>query len=342
MDLERLKHQYKFLTSWPEYNLDGLRGIIVNDYGEKACSKIEGVNKYHMKKNCIKFYSILENLVHRVGLTSSKYGIWNEFLDRVRNAEEKFDYSSPVVESFNYIFGSLVEENILKNFNKYKKLPGNSNEVEDIMKLFYFSSNAGNIHDYMGNPDNEHYESSCKFINECLTIYKKYKDTKCSPSSANTFGGSTICLELNNFFDKYVNHVYPELRRVKHLKLDEENPTALLTCPSKVAHHGGNPFWSFLGNYSQLSLTGKGVVGSFIALGILIPLFILYKFTALGSSMNPKVRQTRRIWRNMDHRYASSTTLGDDDEESNDSTEYFPSRSYMEYFPPQENVHFHR
>ncbi|GAB64541.1 KIR-like CYIR protein [Plasmodium cynomolgi strain B] len=116
MDLERLKNQYKFLTSWPEYNFDELRGIIVNDYENSTCKKIEGVNQYHRKKNCITFYSILENLVHRVGLTSSKHDIWKEFLGRI-NAEENFDYSSPVIGNFNYIFGSLLEENILKNFN---------------------------------------------------------------------------------------------------------------------------------------------------------------------------------------------------------------------------------
>ncbi|SBT70179.1 PIR protein [Plasmodium malariae] len=214
-----LKKKYPFLVYWPDYSFEGLRGIYKSKYEDMCTSDGAAFNN---RLYCIKLFSILESLFMRRGLGANNK-IFEEGKKWFIANKESIKLNTDEMNDFIKKLGVLLEGTYVDDFKTYQGLYGNNTEVMDILKLYYFSENSGTINHIMGSPDHKDYYSTCKFINECLEIYNKYKNFKCSGNNNITYSNpSTICAEVNHFYSKYKLHLlgnlmYPRGRRIRKM-----------------------------------------------------------------------------------------------------------------------------
>ncbi|KAI4840874.1 PIR protein [Plasmodium brasilianum] len=310
MSVKQIKRQLYFLENWPEYNFDSLRGIVNDAYRTTECININGFGLHKSKENCVKLHTILDNLENILDLSHGKFSnIWNSFRNVISYKPENKVYSSTAMDNFIDTFGKIVEENYVKNFNKYKNLNGTEEEVIDTMMLYYFVENLGNINRMISNAHDKNNNICCWFINHCLEIVRKYQNGKCSNYNINDkSSGSTICIEVKNFLAQYGEKLYLHIKYLQNLdKLEPKHSiTDAILCSSEDPFR--NNFHSFFRSSSELTKTGKG-------------------FTPLSSYINPQYRRTRRIWRNIE-RNAENKFINDDSQ-SEESARHIPN--YMDY-----------
>ncbi|SBS99807.1 PIR Superfamily Protein [Plasmodium malariae] len=288
---DELKKKYPFLVYWPDYSFEGLRGIYKSKY-EDMCIYNNG--SVYNRPYCIKLFSILESLFIRRGLGANNK-IFEEGKKWFKENKESIKLNSDEMNDFIKKLGVSLEETYVNDFKTYQGLYGNNTEVIDILKLYYFSENSGTINHIMGSPDHKDYYSTCKFINECLEIYNKYKNFKCSGNNNITYSNpSTICAEVNHFYSKYKLHLYYTLRGMHNISKGTTNDTAPIKCLRDPSES------SFFGENQKLSTGGKAGVAILSVFGIFLIFYMLYKLTPLGNLMYPRGRRIRKMWRNVE------------------------------------------
>ncbi|GAB64542.1 VIR-like CYIR protein [Plasmodium cynomolgi strain B] len=288
---KQLQQEYPFLVNTPVYDFDILKGRYDGDSYGKVCDDITAgsyaIN--YNKTQCIKFFSNLDAMLLKGALGDN-----NVFMKNITewfSAEKRnFENVPQFMLSFNKNFEENIRKTVVENFAKFTKLDWNQRELEDILKLYYFKVNAEKIKSILlGDISTKEYGKMCKFVNECLDIYRKYKNTRCTDKLLNANSGSTICYELEPFAETYEKELYnasvPRHKGVVSLKNDPVN--ARVYCSVYEAQYGYNPLGVFFKNkLSTLSGNGKLMVaGLSITAGMvlfyfcarLVELFYMYK-----------------------------------------------------------------
>ncbi|SBT02035.1 PIR Superfamily Protein [Plasmodium ovale curtisi] len=316
MALADLGKEYDFLVSKPVYQFDYLRGFYKESKYSDICRELKGNSEYINKNTCINLFGILDNVFNR-GLLGSNKQIFSNFYKWFNINTGNLDLTSDFMRDLMYYFSSFVKESINSNFKTYSESYANSTELKDITKLFYFTQNVGNIKEGVENVDGPNYRKYLKFINECLNIYRKYKNTKCSEKYPYTFTGSTICFEVDSFFNSYESILFPTLRYMSKVKTKNASPNDVI---SYSAHEDKYPMIisSIFGERSsELSTISSASIIGFSIFGFVLILFMLYKFTPLGSRINPRMKRTRRIWRDIESDYVQQLHQDDNVQEEN-------------------------
>ncbi|SBT58736.1 PIR Superfamily Protein [Plasmodium ovale wallikeri] len=273
--LENLKIQYPFLKNWPRYN--ELNGKFERNY---------------------------EN--YRNGSDDKKHEFWMDFMTWFYDNRKSDYYSNAYKGELEHVVQAAYDGTFPNN-EYLRKILAHKDKVENFMKLYYFSQNIRDIREILSNQESGTYVDTCKFVNECLRIFSQFKKDYCHDLKwKNPPGDNTICKELSIFFDKYENHLYGQLKNHNKMSSLAENPDrAQVRCDLDYSLFY-TPFWSmYKTNTSELTVFGTFVFGLIFMAGAYIFLFLLYKFTPLGSIIHPKQRrQVRRMWRNIEREHA--------------------------------------
>ncbi|GAB64543.1 KIR-like CYIR protein [Plasmodium cynomolgi strain B] len=300
--VKALQNEYKFMNYWPDYHFDSLRGIYNSEF-ESMCGGLKGSSEYINKQNCVKLFSIIDNVIHRGGIKVND-DIWDTIKKLFDENKVNIDLTSN--HMIRYINGLAegLQKGLLDDFKKFKNSYGNYYELDHIAKLFYFSQNLGDIKKIMNSPDNANFASCCEFVNQCLDIYRRIKDLKCSGNSHSKFNPSTLCVEMNSFMEAYKTGLYPDL---KYRKLVETNSDAAIYGPINCDYYKPAKK-GFLSRYigydmEDLSLGSKLTLVSFTVLLGSLGMFMLYKYTPLGKLYGGDKKRRRRTWRRMGHPY---------------------------------------
>ncbi|ANQ06038.1 KIR-like protein [Plasmodium coatneyi] len=321
--VQAMKKEYPFLKNWRDYNFDDERALY-NSKFESICSDWQGTAKYLNKHNCIKLFSIIDTVINR-GKVKGDDEIWKSLKEWFEKPNKNTEFTPELIKKYINEIGDELNKVLQNDFRKFKSTHENNIEFGHIAMLFYFIQNVAEIKPLMENPSNSQFPSACAFVNHCLEIYRQIKELKCSGNSSTNYSGSTICVEINSFLEKYKTFLYPNLKKWEIVDIPKgaDGPIdAPLKCPYETSKR------SFLSNYpgydTDLSFGGKVGVISASALLVSVSLFMLYKFTPLGY-MFGRERRGRRTWIGMGHPYRQGmhdgmSSMGP----SSEGTDYMP------------------
>ncbi|SCO65072.1 VIR protein [Plasmodium vivax] len=298
--VKAMQKEYKFLTNWPDYHFQNMRGIYKAEF-ESLCSGLSGNSDYINKQNCVKLFSIVDNILHRGGLKVND-DIWDSIQEAFKSHKGHIDLSSEHLTKYLNDLAGVVQKGLLDDFKKFKSYYGRNYEFSYIAKLFYFTQNVGIIQSLMNSPDNPQHVPCCEFVNQCLEIYRQIKDAKCSGNAQGTFNPSTLCVEMNSFIETYKEKLYPQLKYNNLVGSDSKDP---IYGPVKCYYkNGSGGFFSSLFRYpSDMSYSGKVALISFSAFAGSMLLFMLYKYSPLGFLFGKDKKRKRRSWQRMGHPY---------------------------------------
>ncbi|CAA9986272.1 KIR-like protein [Plasmodium knowlesi strain H] len=322
--VKAMQKEYPFLKNWRDYHFEDMRGIY-NSKFESICAEIAGKSDYRSKWNCLNLFSIIDTVINR-GRVKEDDAIWTTIKKLFDRHKETIDFRSNIITRYINDMGKELQDILLEDFKKFKSTHENNYEFAHIAMLFYFTQNVVDIRELMNARSNTHFASSCKFVNHCLEIYRRIKHLKCSVNSPPNSRGSTLCVELNNFLQRYKELLYPKLKEWHIVDAPEktDDPTIFpLKCANEVPESGF--FSRYIENENHLSLGGKVGVISFSAIFVSLSLFMLYKFTPLGNIFGRDRRRRGRTWIDMGNGYGQEM---DDDMSSIDpgseGTQYMP------------------
>ncbi|SBT58213.1 PIR Superfamily Protein [Plasmodium ovale wallikeri] len=271
--LQKLKIQYPFLINWPRYN----------DLHEEDFKRT-----YDHKRS-----------------DNNKHEYWMDFMTWFYDNKKSY-YDADQYKGLDHVVQAAYDGTLPNNKYLWHIL-SDKDKVEKFMKLYYFSQNISHISAILSNQENGYYVKTCEFVNECLRTFSQFRKDYCKDVSLyNPPGDNTICKELSVFFDRYEHNLYGKLKNHNKMSSLAENPnTAQVRCDLDYSLFY-TPFWSmYKTNTSELTVFGTFVFGLFFMAGAYIFLFLLYKFTPLGSIIHPKQRrQVRRMWRNIEREHA--------------------------------------
>ncbi|SBT58208.1 PIR Superfamily Protein [Plasmodium ovale wallikeri] len=314
--------EYDFLANRPPYEFD-VQGLYKAETYKYICENLEGGYAPHKNKDiCINFFSYLEGIMMNGVVGNNK-----EFLETFKKwfSEKKppFHYTSEFMFSFNNHFKKVIQNSVMDDFNEFKDYGWNNLELTDLFKLYYFSKNITGIKQIMETGfSHGSYKKCCKFVNECIDIFRKYKNAKCAGGLANKRVGNTVCFELESFFNTFENILYPHLKskNAKVVSLKDINENDRFFCSIEETKPGYNPYGIFF-KFTKLEFTPleKSAIGGFSVFAAFLVLFILYKFTSFGSAVNPRMRRTRRMWRNVEREHMN---------QMNEHAEMFANENY--------------
>ncbi|KMZ95657.1 variable surface protein Vir8 [Plasmodium vivax Mauritania I] len=299
---KKLQDEYPFLANTIMYDFETLRGMYKEGSYGWVCDNIN-TGKYRMNVNkniCVNFFSNLDAILVK-GALGDNENFMNKLKDWFPRNKANLKSVPEFMKSFNDTFEKNIRNNIMDGFNKFVKESWNDSELEDILKLYYFKLNVARIRDILlGDITTEQYGKMCSFVNDCLDIYRKYKNSRCTERLHNSNSGSTICYELEPFAESYEKYVYlpsvPRHKGVVSLKNDPEN--ARVYCSVFESKYGYNPFGIFFKNKtSTLNSNGKIMVGGLSITAGMLLLFFLYKFTPLGNYFFPNSKKAKKRWR---------------------------------------------
>ncbi|KMZ95658.1 hypothetical protein PVMG_05671 [Plasmodium vivax Mauritania I] len=296
--VKAMQKEYKFLTNWPDYHFQNMRGIYKTDF-ESMCSGLSGNSDYINKQNCVKLFSIIDNILHRGGLKVND-DVWKGIQEAFKSHKGHIDLSSEHLTKYLNDLAGVVQKGLLDDFKKFKSYYGKNYEYSYIAQLFYFTQNVGIIKSLMNSPDSAQHVPCCEFVNQCLEIYRRIKDAKCSGNTQGSFNPSTLCVEMNSFIETYKDNLYQDL---KYRKLVDSN--SAIDGPVKCHYkNGSGGFFSSLFRYpSDMSYSGKVALISFSAFAGSMLLFMLYKYSPLGFLFGKDKKRKRRSWQRMGHPY---------------------------------------
>lgn len=305
--INELKEEYKFMKIWPEY------------------SNPQEQNSYQTIK------SSDGNAV--------RHEIWMNFLRWYydKNGYNNY-YGSYNLDKFMEPFKSVLQGKFAQNENIGAFLYDKS-KLKDLLKLYYFGRNSGNIQRILDDQAGPLYKDTCQFVNECLHIFRDLKKRYCPNGTPVNFTGNAVCNQLGEFMDKYEYRLYEPLK--KHNKMSSllKNPeSARVRCDVSESLYY-TPFFSiYKSNSDEFSTFGTLVTGGFAMFAVYLVVLILYKFTPLGLRFQSEGRRnTRRVWRNMDRDYHGSfstlSSFSDDSESvSSDNDSYVFTHPIPRYY----------
>ncbi|KJP86052.1 hypothetical protein AK88_04309 [Plasmodium fragile] len=333
--VKAMMKEYKYMTNWPDYNFDKMRGIY-NSKFQDVCNQLEGKPEYMKNKNCLNMFSVADNLMQRTGMKVDDK-VWNYIKDLLNKNKDNIDLTSNETTSYINYVGTKLQQVLLEDFKDFKNSHENNYELANIAMLFYFTQNIGNIKKLMKSQHDPLFPSCCEFVNNCLYIYRTFKDLKCSSNSNTKFSRSTLCVELNSFMEEYKNKLYPDLKHLKIIKTSEEklkdasvqDPIDIeLKCPYKTSKIEFLSNW--VGYNSDLSYGVKLGLMSFSALLMFVGFLMLYKFTPLGYLLGRDNNRRRLAFIRLRRRYdpglnAGLNSMGTDSEQTISYIPYYPS-----------------
>ncbi|SCO70564.1 VIR protein [Plasmodium vivax] len=305
--IDELKEEYKFMKIWPQYTDPRENGSYhtIGDNDGKAF-------RHEIWMNFLRWYY-------------DKNGYYNYL--------HKSDLSS-FKEPFKSVLAGTYRQN-----EKLNDILYDTSSLKDLLKLYYFGRNSGNIQKLLENQEGPLYKDACQFVNECLHIFRDLKKKYCTKGTPTDFSGNAVCNQLGEFMDKYEHRLYEPLK--KHNKMSSllKNPeSARVRCDVSESLYY-TPFFSiYKSNSDEFSTFGTLVTGGFAMFAVYLIVLILYKFTPLGLRFQPEGRRnTRRVWRNMDRDYHGSfstlSSFSDDSESvSSDNDSYVFTHPIPRYY----------
>ncbi|EUD64045.1 hypothetical protein C922_05571 [Plasmodium inui San Antonio 1] len=200
------------------------------------------------------------------------------------------------------------------NDTNLKNLLSDKTTVKNLLKLYYFRTSSGNIKNTLESSRTEEYRNACKFVNECVDIFRELKEKHCpektfkvktgSDRNSSDSSSSPVCYQLEEFFDKYETVLYKALEggRSKHNKMSslEQHPDAARVRCNLGEDLYYTPFFNiFKYNSRRLTPFGSIVFLIFFMLFMILMMHILVKFTPIGDRINPRGAHVRRKWRDI-------------------------------------------
>ncbi|SBT57354.1 PIR Superfamily Protein [Plasmodium ovale wallikeri] len=151
--------------------------------------------------------------------------------------------------------------------------------------LFDFATNYPAIQNYLEKPDYVCTQAFNKYITDNINLYQKIEG-ECENKTKKIF-----CKLLTSIYSKYGKD------KILQLKCDHVQSTSKLLAPE---HTEGDSYQSF-----SLSGSSDPTSGSNTAVASILPLlgisftFLLYKFTSIGTWINPKIGSIKRVIKNV-------------------------------------------
>ncbi|SBS94202.1 PIR Superfamily Protein, partial [Plasmodium malariae] len=318
---------YNFLENKPPYEFTNFGGYHEKSYYENLCSDLSKNSSYYEKKNCIDLFSIMDNVIEGDVLDDDPQSIWNNFKEWFPQNKSGIDFSSVAMRDLITKFGEFIKANISKKFDEFKVSYMSNVELSDLTKLYYFTKNVGNIDKKILDVDSSDRNKYCNFINECLQIYRIYKYTTCEGNSPRQFDGNPICMEADNFFESYKNILYDDLKSLGMVTSEQASIDDLVKC----SRNDYTYLYNYVFGIRKLSGFDNTRIVLLTMFGIFLIMFILYKFTPLGSLVQPRKRKTRKLWRNIQKQIHEQVNEGNTDfADSYLSIPSVSSSNYME------------
>ncbi|GAW79054.1 variable surface protein [Plasmodium gonderi] len=267
-------------------------------------------------------------------LKKKKHEVWTNFLKWFFDKKKsyypylnKFD-----TETFSESAKKLIYHSSMNNHNIGYFLRDNE-ILEKLLKLYYFGQNVGEIKTILQNSHNSNYKDTCKYVNECLHIFRELKRSYCPKGIPSDYSSNTVCNQLGEFANRYEYTLYEPLKRHNKMSSIDKHPDAAQVRCELTDSLFYTPFWSlYKTNSDEFTVFGNFVVSGFVMFAVYLILLILYKFTPIGMRFRPGGRrQARRIWRKieMEQFRDSGSSLYSDDEQSVYSDNYESSSTFV-------------
>ncbi|GAB64545.1 VIR-like CYIR protein [Plasmodium cynomolgi strain B] len=205
------------------------------------------------------------------------------------------------LDKFVSLIESLIKANVQPILNDAEVLNKDNVKLRNVMKLYYFWENLGDITARFNANHDESYVPYCHFINDCLDIFNVYYPEVCSAHWPEETKPKNICKLFEDIKDGYKNRLYPYIERRKALIKGYGDGIFeyRLQCKFNQREYGSRPIESFFAQPNSGFLTGfnKLIVSSFSMLGVLMFFFLLYKLTPINRLFGSKEAERTRRWR---------------------------------------------
>ncbi|GAW79049.1 variable surface protein [Plasmodium gonderi] len=250
---------------------------------------------------------------------SKKHEVWLNFLKWFYDSNDLYYQNLYGLKSteFKEPFKSVLEGNYYNNQNLDYFL-SNKNELEKLLKLYYFGQNVGDIKSILQNLHDPNYKVTCQYVNECLHLFRELKRNYCPKGVPSDYSSNTVCNQLGEFANRYEYTLYEPLKRHNKMSSVDKYPDAAQVRCELTDSLFYTPFWSlYKANVDEFTVFGNFVVAGFVMFAVYLILLILYKFTPIGLRFNPEgQRKARRIWRKVEMEQARNNRgeYSDDDE----------------------------
>ncbi|SBT84195.1 PIR protein [Plasmodium ovale] len=157
---------------------------------------------------------------------------------------------------------------------------------EKAKKLYDFATNYHTIENYLKTPGYICTEKFSKYITENIDSYKQIEG-ECSNST--------------KIYCKLLKDIYTKYGKDNLLQLKCDNVQSISNSPS-LQHQEGDTYQSFAlsgtGDYTSSS-SNTAVASILPLLGISFTTFFLYKFTSIGTWINPKIGSIKKVIKNL-------------------------------------------
>ncbi|SBS97004.1 PIR Superfamily Protein, partial [Plasmodium malariae] len=329
---------YPHLNIWSKYSTHSLNGLY-NNY-QSICNEINLYSEGRLENDvCITIFGLLENYIDDSGTSDTIQGVYNDFM-QYSNVEKLSDSINSInIRDFMFYFKNIVRNKVFKNITMIKDVYENNDMLSGIIKLFYFNENVSEIKNILSNRNDQKYANVCKFVNECLDTYREFLNYLCPADMYDRFTDSTICNELQVFFENYDNHLYLPLRRNNNIASLREYPDlARVRCDLSESLYKWYPAFKIFTNIKRdLTPFGKTFISFLSIFGIFLTFYILYMFTPLGSEVNARRQKFKRSWRNIQSAFkdqVKSITNNMCKQNSNNSNNSFNLGYHTSQFKP--------
>ncbi|SBT83933.1 PIR protein [Plasmodium ovale] len=186
----------------------------------------------------------------------------------------------------------LIISNYLRDFAKPNKCSIQfelcfQDNFKKAKSLFDFATNYPAIQNYLGKPGYVCTQTFNKYITENINLYQKIEG-ECENKTKKIF-----CKLLTSIYSKY--------GKDNLLQLKCDNVQSISNSPS-LQHQEGDTDQSFAfsGTDDYTSSSSNTAVASILPLlGISFTTFYLYKFTSIGTWINPKIGSIKKVIKNL-------------------------------------------
>ncbi|CAI7717863.1 PIR protein [Plasmodium vivax] len=309
---QQLKYEYeKLFANWPDYNKNyNLEQEYEENY-KLICDHLrnaEGASDLD-RRLCPTFFGFLENINRRGEDLFKNHKIWSDFIEwSYQKQTNPNTFTNWNLEKFVTLIEHLIKKKVSHIISKAEVLNKGNERLRNVMKLHYLLENLGDIQSRIDAHHDDDYPSYCRFINDCLDIYKAYRSEVCSESWPEETKPNNICKLFKDFEVRYRGELYPSIQYRKNLIENYGDGIfgQRLQCKVHQREYGSRPIESFFAKPKPgvISSFNNYLTISFSVLGSLMFFFILYKLTPIKSLFGSEKEERRRRWRDSpaDHR----------------------------------------
>ncbi|KMZ94876.1 hypothetical protein PVMG_02765, partial [Plasmodium vivax Mauritania I] len=167
----------------------------IEKYAEKCKDLKSGLDNSNMIPSVL-CGKILRNLYSVLNKDDNDVNNCRNFNTWLASIKKKYKYISDEIQShFNLM--ELNREKLYKSHNCTFDWLYNEHEIDDIIKLYNFNEHIKSIKEKISSIINEKYSAFCKYVYDCIKIYKRLNTTYCKENENNP--SSTLCHELKKF-----------------------------------------------------------------------------------------------------------------------------------------------